>query len=152
MIRAHQYKKGITVKIRAVQLLVGCAIGLVFVPSLVSARPAHRLQAIAQLGLPPEKVTCQYCHVNANGRAPWNAFGEHQRSIWNGAGNKNFAQSLYLSLKDRKDSDGDGYADVLEVVAWTLPGDKTSVPSTPQATLEAELKAWGGVDRYKPAK
>jgi hypothetical protein len=139
-------------KIKAVHLIAFVGLGLVLAPTMVSARPAHRLQAIAQLGLQADKVTCQYCHVNANGRAPWNAFGENMRTIWNGAGNKNFAESLYLTLKDRKDADGDGYADVLEVVAWTLPGDKNSVPSTPKDTLEAELKAWGGVDRYKPMK
>jgi hypothetical protein len=136
-------------KIKAVHLIACVGIGLGLVPTMVSARPAHRMQTIAQLGVPAEKVTCQYCHVNANGRAPWNTFGENVRTVWNGAGNKNFAQSLYLTLKDRKDADGDGYDDVLEVMAWTLPGDKNSVPSTPKATLEAELKAWGGVDRYK---
>jgi hypothetical protein len=146
------HKKGITMKMKAVHLIACVGLGLVLAPTMVSARPAHRLQAIAQLGLQAEKVTCQYCHVNATGRAPWNAFGENIRTVWNGAGNKNFAQSLYLTLKDRKDSDGDGYADVLEVVAWTLPADKNSVPSTPKDTLEAELKAWGGVDRYKPTK
>ena len=138
-------------KFKAVHAVALLVLGVTTIP-LVSARPAHRLQAIAQLGLPPEKVTCQYCHVNANGRAPWNAFGESQRAEWNGAGNKNFADSLYLTLKANKDSDGDGYADVLEVVAQTLPGNKDSVPSTAKDTLAAELKAWGGVDRYKAKK
>ena len=138
-------------KFKAVHTLALLVLGVTAIP-FVSARPAHRLQAIAQLGLLPEKVTCQYCHVAANGRAPWNAFGETIRTEWNGAGNKNFADSLYLSLKANKDADGDGYTDVLEVVAQTLPGNKDSVPSIPKDTLEAELKAWGGVDRYKAKK
>ncbi len=138
-------------KIKAVHVVALVFLGITAIP-LVSARPAHRLQAIAQLGLQAEKVTCQYCHANATGRAPWNAFGDNLRATWNGAGNKNFADSLYLTLKARKDSDADGYDDVLEVIAWTQPGNKDSVPSTPKDTLEAELKAWGGVDRYKPKK
>jgi hypothetical protein len=138
-------------KFKAVHLVALIVLGMTAIP-LVSARPAHRLTAISQLGLPPEKVTCQYCHLNANGRKPWNAFGDNQVIEWNGAGNKNFAESLYLTLKANKDSDGDGYTDVLEVVAQTLPGDKNSVPTTAKDTLTAELKAWGGVDRYKAKK
>jgi hypothetical protein len=138
-------------KIKAIHVIALLALGITTIP-MVSARPAHRLQAIAQLGLVAEKVTCQYCHVNAGGRAPWNPFGENIRTTWSNAGNKNFAESLYLTLKDRKDSDGDGYADVLEVIAWTQPGNKDSVPNIAKDTLEAELKAWGGIDRFKPKK
>lgn len=138
-------------KFKAVHVIALLVLGATAIP-FVSARPAHRLQAIAQLGLVPEKVTCQYCHVNAGGRAPWNAFGENVRAEWNGAGNKVFADALYLALKARKDSDADGYDDVLEVVAQTLPGNKDSLPNIPKDTLEAELKAWGGVDRYKAKK
>ncbi len=138
-------------RLKAVHVAALAILGLTAIP-LVSARPAHRLQAIAQLGLQAEKVTCQYCHLNATGRAPWNAFGDNVRAEWNGAGNKVFADALYLALKARKDSDGDGYDDVLEVVAWTQPGNKDSVPNIPKDTLEAELKAWGGVDRFKAKK
>jgi hypothetical protein len=145
------YKKGITMKIKAGHIVALAVVGLIAVP-LVFARPAHRLQAITQLGLPPEKVTCQYCHVAANGRAPWNAFGENIRTIWNAEGKKDHGESLYLALKARKDSDGDGYDDVLEVVAWTQPGNKDSKPNISKDTLEAELKAWGGVDQYKAKK
>ena len=52
--------------------------------------------------------------------------------------------------KPDKDSDKDGYKDVLEVYAKTLPGDPESKPTTPVAELEAQLEAEGGVDLFKP--
>ncbi len=131
-------------------------LGAVAVP-LASARGGYRVQAIAQFKLPADQagkpsITCQYCHQNPQGGASWNAFGENVRTQFFGEANKNIADALFLALKARKDSDGDGYDDVLEVVAFTQPGNKDSKPSVSKDTLEAELKAWGGVNRYKAKK
>ena len=130
------------------------AAGVIAAP-IAMARPPYRLQAITQLGLTPDidgkaTITCQYCHAGPRGGKPWNAFGDNVVANFFGAAEKNIAQALYLTMKDRKDSDGDGYDDVLEVIAGTRPGDAKSVPRTPKDTLEAQLKIWGGVDYFKP--
>jgi len=123
---------------------------LVVVASFSMARPPYRLQAIQQFGLVPDKgdtrvVTCQYCHVNAGGGAPWNSFGENVRANFKGQ----IADALYETLKAMKDSDGDGYADVLEVFAGTWPGNPDSKPlATPEA-LMSRLEKAGGVDIFK---
>ncbi len=123
----------------------------VIVMPFVLARGPYRLQAISQFNLVADSgdvraVTCQYCHVNANGGAPWNAFGNQVRSNFKG----NIGEALYEALKAMKDSDGDGYADVLEVVAGTLPGDPNSKPLVTAQFLMQSLEKAGGVDIYKP--
>ena len=121
------------------------------IASVASARPAYRTAAIAQFMLVADNgntrtVGCTYCHVNANGGAPWNAFGTDVRANFKG----NIGDALYETLKAMKDADGDGYADVLEVFAGTLPGDKESKPLVTPEALMANLTKAGGVDMYKP--
>lgn len=48
------------------------------------------------------------------------------------------------------DTDKDGYHDALEVFAGTLPGDANSKPLTSRDVLDAQLKAAGGVELFKP--
>ena len=74
------------------------------------------------------------------------------RSIYFGEAKRNISDALYLVLKANKDSDADGYSDTLEIVANTLPGDKASKPTKTVKVLEAELKALGGVDKFKAKK
>lgn len=137
--------------VRVLTVILVCT--AVAVP-LASARGGYRVVATDLFRLDKKDgqptITCQFCHQNPNGGAPWNKWGETVREQFFGAANKDIAQALYLALKARKDSDGDGYDDVLEVLAKTRPGDPNSKPSSPKDTLEAELKAWGGVDSYKP--
>jgi hypothetical protein len=140
---------------KPVQVLgVLVAVGVIAAP-ISSARPAYRLQAIAQLGLKPDAngkatITCQFCHQGQRGGKPWNDFGDNVVANFFGPANKNIAQALYLTMKDRKDSDEDGFDDVLEVLGGSRPGDANSMPRTPKDTLEAQLKIMGGVDFYKP--
>jgi hypothetical protein len=129
-------------------------VGVIATP-IVSARPAYRLQAISQLELTPDAngkatITCQFCHEGPRGGKPWNAFGDNVRANFFGAAEKNIAQALYLTLKDRKDSDGDGFDDVLEILGNGRPGNPNIKPRTPKDTLEAQLKMLGGVDYFKP--
>jgi hypothetical protein len=140
---------------KPVQVLgVLIAVGVIAAP-ISSARPAYRLQAITQLGLTPDAngkatITCQFCHEGPRGGKPWNAFGNNIVASFFGEANKNIAQALYLTLKDRKDSDGDGYDDVLEILGNGRPGNAKIMPRTPKDTLEAQLKILGGVDYFKP--
>lgn len=115
------------------------------------ARPGYRTTLIAQYDLPADKdgvrtIGCNYCHVSPNGGTPWNDFGNALRANFKG----NIGDALYETLKAMKDSDGDGYADVLEVFAKTSPSDKASKPSATVDALKADLDKAGGVDKFKP--
>ncbi len=128
------------------------AVVLVGLP-FAGARSDYFLVVGEQLKLKSDKTFntagCQYCHQSKFGGAPWNKFGDGVREAFFGDARRDISEALYLVLKAGKDSDGDGVKDVLEVIAKTLPGDAKSKPTKPVATLEAELKAMGGVEVFK---
>ena len=133
---------------RMVLLLALLAVAVV--ASSAMARPPYRVQAIKQLQLAADAgdvrtVTCQYCHVNPGGGAPWNVWGENVRSNFKG----NISEALFEAVKAMKDSDGDGYEDALEIFAGTLPGDPASKPNKDKAALKASFDKAGGVDMFK---
>ncbi len=137
-------------------LLVASAVAtavIAFSPT-VNARNAYRLQAQTQYKLVTADgkgtIGCIYCHNNASGGGGWNKYGTAVRDLYFGETKQNIAEALYLVLKADKDSDGDGYPDVLEVVSKTLPGDAKSKPTKTAEALTAELKKLGGVDAFKP--
>jgi hypothetical protein len=111
-----------------------------------NAFPAYRQQLVTQYHLVDKRVTCQYCHVNAGGGAPWNAFGTEVKALNKG----NIAKALYDVLEDDTDADKDGYKDALEVFAGTLPGDKASMPLVNAQTLETNFESAGGLELYQP--
>ncbi len=117
-----------------------------------SARSTYRPIALKQFKLEKNaaanKAGCQFCHVNAFGGAGWNGFGQALKDQL--ASSSGVPQALFDLLKKNADSDKDGYSDVLEVVAGTLPGDAKSKPSAKAADLEAKLKKMGGVSAFKP--
>ena len=99
-----------------------------------------------------QTARCTYCHVNQDGSVPWNPFGDRVHvQLFEPESEGDIRSTLYLVLKQNKDSDGDGYSDVLEVVARTLPGDPASRPSKSIPELEAELARIGGLDAFNPA-
>ena len=135
-------------------LLGGMVIAALCIP-FASARPAYRAVAIEQLKLADkdgkaDNVGCNYCHQAASGGRNWNKWGDAVKAQLAGDAKGNVGDALYLALKADKDSDGDGYTDVLEVVAKTFPGDEKSKPEKPKADLEKMLKDMGGVDAFKP--
>jgi hypothetical protein len=106
----------------------------------------YRDQAVRQFKLSNARVGCTYCHVNASGGAPWNAFGEAVQAKLSG----DISAALFAVLSAKKDADGDGYADMLEVFAGTLPGNKDSAPLVATGALEIAFGKAGGLDQYKP--
>lgn len=146
--------------LRPAHVLAGLT--LLFVP-VAFAMPRFRLQAIEQFHydqgnplwqLDRRVMACTYCHVNTSGGAPWNPFGhalQVQFVADAAAGQRNkFPQVLFDLLRAQRDSDGDGYADALEVFARTLPGDMNSRPEQPLDELEAAFAAAGGIAQYSP--
>lgn len=125
-------------------LLIGA-----FTPT--TARNIYRLHAIEQYKLGAEiGMNCQYCHTKAAGGTNWNGFGQSMRDVFLKHSKDNPEKILYLTLKAKHDSDEDGFIDVLEVVAKTLPGDPDSKPKKIASELEAALKKIGGLDAFKP--
>jgi len=132
-----------------VLLLVGAAL----VPSAL-ARPAYREVTVRQLGYPGSLLSrttmpCTFCHVNERGGAPWNSFGEALKGELGRRPDVKFGTALHEVLSANGDSDGDGYADALEVFARTRPGDADSRPKEPETSLRARFEEAGGAAQYR---
>jgi hypothetical protein len=97
------------------------------------------------------EARCTYCHVNQSGAAPWNPFGERvRRMLFMSENEYDIGKSLYATLLEDEDSDGDGYTDLLEIVAGTLPGDLKSKPTVSVTELNTQLEKLGGAAYFKP--
>lgn len=143
--------------------------GLVLLSPLLvrpaEAMPRYRLQAAPQLHLTEGNelweldrrvMPCTYCHVNADGGAPWNPFGQAIQATFASEAKEgrhlSFPQALYTLLQADTDADGDSYPDALEVYAKTLPGDPTSRPTQTLGELRAAFTAAGGAEQFAPPK
>ncbi|GGL01935.1 hypothetical protein GCM10010844_20540 [Deinococcus radiotolerans] len=143
--------------------------GLVLLSPLLvrsaEAMPRYRLQAAPQLHLTEGNelwdldrrvMPCTYCHVNVDGGAPWNPFGQAIQATFaseaKAGRHLTFPQALYTLLQADSDADGDGYPDALEVYAKTLPGDPVSRPEQPLDELRAAFAAAGGAEQFAPPK
>jgi hypothetical protein len=117
-----------------------------------SARSSYRPIVLKQFkfekNVAANKAGCQLCHLQAFGGAGWNGFGQALKVQM--ATSSGVNQALFDLLKKNADSDKDGFKDVLEVVAGTLPGDAKSKPTAKATDLEAKLKKMGGVSAFKP--
>lgn len=119
----------------------------------VTARPAYNAIMTFQYDLREDKElrsTCLYCHTERDGGDLWNSFGELMREVFREEGNRRVPETLYETLKRDKDSDGDGYRDILEVIGKSFPGNAKSKPAVSIEELEKKLEAMGGVDAFKP--
>ncbi len=112
----------------------------------VSAFGSYREQVVKQFKLTNNRIGCTYCHVSNDGGAPWNSFGQAVQNKLTG----DISKALFDVLSDKKDSDGDGYLDMLEVFAGTLPGNKDSAPLVVASALSAAFEKAGGLEQYKP--
>lgn len=142
--------------------------GLVLLSPLLStagALPRYRIQAAPQLHLTEGNelweldrrvMPCTYCHVNADGGAPWNPFGQAIQATFaseaKAGRHLTFPQALSTLLQADTDADGDSYPDALEVYARTLPGDPASRPQQPLNELRAAFAAAGGAEQFAPPK
>jgi hypothetical protein len=103
-----------------------------------------------RVGTVLEKSSCQLCHMNARGGAPWNPFGLAIGKFR--ARRLPIDQAVFEALKLDADGDKDGFSDVLEVFAGTMPGDVNSKPTETLEVLKTKFDAAGGVTLYAPTK
>ncbi len=135
--------------------LIACVFTITLVViSSAGARSSYNALFTTQYKLEKDpiitKASCKYCHSSVFGGSTWNKFGTALKAQWEGTANRKIQEALYTVLKENKDSDNDGFTDVLEVVAKTLPGDAKSKPNTKVIELEEQLKTLGGVEIFKP--
>ena len=122
--------------------------------SLVSARSGFDPVIYRQLkledrpGTALEKSSCQLCHTNARGGAPWNPFGLAIGKFR--AKRLPIDQAVFEALKLEADVDQDGFTDALEVFAGTMPGDANSKPTETLEVLKSKFETAGGVTLYSP--
>jgi hypothetical protein len=139
---------------KPVQLIMIGVAALACAFSFANARSSYGAVITGQYKFEKDSVSskagCKYCHISAFGGGGWNKFGIALRTKWDTAAKGKIQDALFLVLGDNADSDKDGYSDLLEVVAKTLPGDAKSKPSASVSELEADLKKIGGVETFKP--
>ena len=129
---------------------------MIFGVSLVSARSGFdpvmykQLKLEDRVGTVLEKSSCQLCHMNARGGAPWNPFGLAIGKFR--AKRLPIDKAVYEALKLEMDVDKDGFTDALEVFAGTMPGDANSKPLETLEVLKSKFDVAGGVTQYAPAK
>ncbi len=114
------------------------------------ARPTHQALMQFQYRLRDDKVLrtagCLVCHTEKNGGDGWNPFGQRLRDLYFKEAEKKFPVALYYALTEDQDSDKDGYTNLVEIYAKTLPGDPNSVPSAKPEEYQAQIDQLGGVD------
>jgi hypothetical protein len=115
--------------------------------SLVSARSSFdpvmykQLKLEDRVGTVLEKSSCQLCHMNVRGGAPWNPFGLAIGKFR--AKRLPIDRAMYEALKLEVDVDQDGFA-------GTLPGDANSKPLDTPEVLKSRLEVAGGLTQYAP--
>jgi hypothetical protein len=68
-----------------------------------------------------KKAKCGICHVNKTGKGALNAYGKMLR--------KRKVEAASLRAIEKKDADKDGFSNIAEIKAGTLPGNPKSRPA-----------------------
>lgn len=123
------------------------------------ALPKYRTEAVRFLGhdkddplreLTRKVMPCVTCHTQPQGGKGWNPFGQSLQAGFRAQPTANFRTVLRSVLAKNADADADGYPDVLEFFARTLPGDPKSKPEKAVAELQKAFEQAGGMVQYAP--
>ena len=90
---------------------------------------------------------CGLCHVDPAGGGAVNPYGKDVKVFLKAAGSKTMTAEILHGL-DTKDSDGDGFANIDEFLADTLPGDATSHPAKKPTLAVREIPAEGELSPF----
>ncbi len=109
-------------------------VALLLIAPIGSAKPAYKKELVNHLGpfLSVKLHDCRVCHLpEAEGERPHNAFGERLKEVGRElrkAGQESDIPAR-LNAVANEDSDGDGVANLLELIAGHFPGEKSDAPS-----------------------
>jgi hypothetical protein len=155
--RIPEFKlEGSPVRVLVVFIVISSLIAGLGISASVSARSGFdpvmykQLKLEDRVGTALEKSSCQLCHMNARGGAPWNPFGLAIGKFR--AKRLPIDKAVFEALKLEVDVDTDGFGDALEVFAGTMPGDANSKPLETLEVLQSKFDAAGGVTQYAPTK
>jgi hypothetical protein len=153
--RISEFKlEGAPVRALVLLIVISSLISGLGVSTNVSARSSFdpvmykQLKLEDRVGTALEKSSCQLCHMNARGGAPWNPFGLAIGKFR--AKRLPVDKAVFEALKFEVDVDKDGFTDALEVFAGTMPGDANSKPLEALEVLKSKFDAAGGVTQYAP--
>jgi len=109
---------------------------LMLLTGTAQARPEFRETFLkfyaVKKGEPLEKIECQLCH-GTQGFQVRNPYGRALRELVKKG--KGVLTTDMLITAEGKDSDGDGYTNLEEIVSGTLPGDPASHPKSHPTNL-----------------
>ncbi|MCW3095020.1 MAG: putative rane protein [Chthonomonadaceae bacterium] len=94
-----------------------------------------------------DSKSCGVCHVDPAGGGAVNPYGKDVKTFLKAAATKTLTSELLHSI-DAKDSDGDGFANIDEFKADTLPGDATSHLNKAPALQIKPVKAEGEISPF----
>src|SRR5262249_4245139 len=118
-------------------------------PLAASAKPAYKQALAAHMGpyLPARLNDCRLCHVPgdtlADGTKPRNAFGERLeevRSELKDAGKPTDIVTRFAAVAN-EDADGDGVANLIEVLTGHFPGDPKDKPTAEELRSAEKIVA-----------
>lgn len=107
-------------------------VGALLVGSVALAMPAYqkvfnstyKISDNSAIG----KAGCAVCHLSKTQTNKWNAYGEDIRKAMKAANTHILTRSI-LQKVESLDSDKDGFSNIAEIKADTLPGDPKSHPA-----------------------
>jgi len=131
--------------------LLGCVVLLGLSPGTAYALPQYfsvvkTTYAVKAGGIIDAK-NCGLCHVDPAGGGAVNPYGKDVKSFLKAAKTQTLTPAGLHSI-DSLDSDGDGFANVDEYKADTLPGDATSHPNKAPTLTVREVKSEGDVSPF----
>jgi hypothetical protein len=140
--------EGSPVRVLVVFIVISSLISVVSARSSFDSVIYKQLKLEDRVGTVLEKSSCQLCHMNARGGAPWNPFGLAIGKFR--AKRLSIDKAVFEALKLEVDVDKDGFTDALEVFTGTMPGDANSKPTETLEVLKSKFDAAGGVMQYAP--
>lgn len=131
--------------------LFACVVLLGLFPGTAHAFPQFlpivRTTYSVKAGGSIDKKSCGICHVDSAGGGAVNPYGKDVKSFLKAAKTQTLNAAVLHSF-DARDSDGDGFANIDEFKADTLPGDATSHPNKKPTLERREVQSEGELSPF----
>jgi uncharacterized membrane protein len=130
---------------------VGCVVLIALFPGSAQAFPQFltvvKTTYSVKTGGAIDLKHCGVCHVDSAGGGAVNPYGKEVKTFLKSAASNTLSAELLHSL-DAKDSDGDGFTNLDEFKADTLPGDATSHPDKKPDLPTKSVKSEGEISPF----